>query len=139
MGIAYADITLASLLDVLKSQNGELAPENIRKVAVRALVDSGAEFLVINEVIQSQLGLIPRSSIPVELADGGVQKVPFVEGISVLFENRRTTCDAVVMPGNTDVLLGAIPIEGMDVVIDLNQQKLIVNPEHPYLKQIKIK
>ena len=45
----------------------------------------------------------------------------------------------MVLPGDAEVLLGAIPLEDMDVVIDPKQQKLIVNPAHPYIAQKHLK
>jgi hypothetical protein len=40
---------------------------------------------------------------------------------------------AIVLPGDAEILLGAIPMEDMDVLIDPRQQKLVVNPKHPYV------
>jgi hypothetical protein len=45
----------------------------------------------------------------------------------------------MVLPGDAEILLGAIPTEDMDVLIDPKQQKLIVNPEHPYIAQKHLK
>jgi len=41
--------------------------------------------------------------------------------------------DALVVPGNAEVLLGAIPLEGMDVLIDPNKQELVLPPTRPYI------
>ena len=51
----------------------------------------------------------------------------------------RDRCNALVLPGNNEVLLGAIPMEDMDVIIDPKKQTLEVNPEHPYFAQMKLK
>jgi hypothetical protein len=45
----------------------------------------------------------------------------------------------MVLPGNCEVLLGAIPMEDMDVIIHPQRQELLVNPEHPYMAQMKLK
>jgi len=50
---------------------------------------------------------------------------------SVYFENRNTLCRAIVLPGNTEPLLGVIPLEDMDVVLNPRHQTIMVNPEHP--------
>jgi hypothetical protein len=73
----------------------------------------------------------------------------FTEGVCVLknefsfvelrFKNRRSYCSAMVLPGNSEVLLGVIPLEDMDVLIDPLRQELIVNPDHPYFAQMKLK
>ena len=49
------------------------------------------------------------------------------------FENRRTTVDAVVLADRGEVLLGSVPMEDLDVIIDPKRQKLIVNPDYPYI------
>jgi hypothetical protein len=45
----------------------------------------------------------------------------------------------MVLPGDSEPLLGAIPLEDMDVIIHPLRQELIVNPEHPYFAQMKMK
>jgi hypothetical protein len=45
----------------------------------------------------------------------------------------------MVLPGNSEVLLGAIPLEDMDVLIHPQGQELIVNPEHLYFAEMKVK
>ncbi|HEX6622407.1 MAG TPA: hypothetical protein VF064_01750, partial [Pyrinomonadaceae bacterium] len=46
---------------------------------------------------------------------------------------RAATVRAIVLPGNAEPLLGVIPMEDMDVVVDPKQQRLVVNPENPYI------
>ncbi len=52
--------------------------------------------------------------------------------VEVRFKNRATTCRAMILPGDSEPLLGAIPLEDMDVLIHPQRQELIVNPAHPY-------
>ena len=51
--------------------------------------------------------------------------------IEIRFKNRRSVADALVLPGATEVLLGSVPMEDLDVVIDPKRQTLGVNPENP--------
>ncbi len=74
-----------------------------------------------------------------ELANCQREEYDVVGPVDVLFKNRSTTCRAFVLPGDTEPLLGAIPMEDMDVLIHPSRQELIVNPEHPYLAQMKLK
>jgi len=74
-----------------------------------------------------------------ELADGSQISLDIVAPIIVKFANRATTCRAMVLPGNSEVLLGAIPMEDMDVVINPKEQKLTVNPAHPYIAHKPLK
>ncbi len=76
---------------------------------------------------------------PATLANGTIIDLEIVGPIEVSFLNRSTTVDAMVLPGDTEVLLGAIRMEGMDVLIDPLRQQLIVNPEHPIRPQFSLK
>jgi hypothetical protein len=61
------------------------------------------------------------------------------DNVQVRFKNRATTCRAMILPGDSEPLLGAIPLEDMDVLIHPQRQELIVNPDHPYFAQMKLK
>ena len=52
-----------------------------------------------------------------EMADGTITTVNVVGPLIVNFKNRTTSCNAMVLPGESEVLLGAIPMEDMDVVL----------------------
>ena len=68
-----------------------------------------------------------------------LQNTMWLGPIEVKFKNRRCNVDAMVLPGDNEILLGAIPMEDMDVLIHPLKQELIVNPEHPYFAQMKLK
>jgi clan AA aspartic protease len=133
MGLVYADIELISGDDDTLHRRGYISQSAIKKVAITALVDSGAYMLAINETIRLQLDLQPVDNQTAELADGSLIQLDIVSPVIVKFANRATTCRAMVLPGNSEVLLGAIPLEDMDVVINLKEQRLMVNPAHPYI------
>jgi len=139
MGLTYAEIELANAGEIYLAQKGYIIPESIKKVTVKALVDSGAYMLAINESIKFQLDLPKLEEQIAELADGSKLKLEIVGPVEVRFENRSTTCRAMVLPGDSEVLLGAIPLEDMDVLIDPRQQRLIVNPASPYLAKKSLK
>ncbi len=133
MGLVYAEIDLTSIDDIVLSRRGFLDKDKIKQVRVNALVDSGAYMLSINETVRAQLDLPFIEKQFGTLADETLIEVDVVGPVEVRFENRRTTVDAIVLPGDAEVLLGAIPMEDMDVLIDPRQQKLVVNPKHPYV------
>jgi len=139
MGFTYADIKLQNSTEVGMSQSGLLPSEKIRTMEVKALVDSGAMSLVINETIADQLDLKVKDQVAVSLADGSLSKCDLVGPVDVRFKNRITSCLALVLPGADEVLLGVIPMEGMDVMIDPNTQQLILPPERPYRAGMKVK
>src|SRR5436190_11824472 len=123
--MVYADISVTNGEDLALSRRGHLSAEAVRRMTVSALVDSGAYMLGINEEIQAQLGISTIRRAPARLADGSVVELDVVGPLEVRFENRVANVDAIVLPGDARVLLGAIPMEYMDVLIDPRQQRLI--------------
>jgi clan AA aspartic protease len=95
------------------------------------MVDSGALMLAINSAIKEQLGLETIEERVAALADGTSLTLEVVGPIEVKFKNRRCSVDALVPPGNSEPLLGAISIQDMNVLIHPQKEELIVNPQHP--------
>ena len=137
MGLIYAELTLRNSVDAGLLKRGMLKEEEVRHTTVESLVDSGAMNLVIPSHIAIQLGLDHVDFIEVELANSKTEKVEKVGPVEIRFANRITNVDAVVL--GDEVLLGAIPMQDMDVVIDPRRERLIVNPENPYLPKNKVK
>ena len=133
MGHTYTDIELISVDDLVLHRHGFLTEDRIKRMRVTALVDSGAYLLVINDNIRQQLDLPFIEEQTMRLADDSERRVEIVGPVEVRFENRSTTVRAAVFPGDAEPLLGVIPMEDMDVLIDSKQQRLIVNPETPYI------
>ena len=133
MGLVFAEIELFNAGELYDFRKGQITEENVKRVKVKSLVDSGSYMLAINDEIRNQLDLPLLEKQFSVLADETQIEVEVVGPVEVRFENRRTTCDAVVLPHGRDVLLGAIPMEDMDVFVDPREQKLIVNPKHPYV------
>ena len=139
MGLVYAEIELISGDDLVLHRRGFLPEEDIKSMKINALVDTGAYMLVINEHIKEQLDLAFIEEQVFRLADESELRAEIVGPVEVKFENRSTTVRAAVLPGNAEVLLGSIPMEDLDVVVDPKQQRLIVNPESPYIARKHLK
>lgn len=110
----------------------ELAPVN-----VVALADSGAVHLCIPEHVQIQLRLEAIDNKEVTLADGSKKLVPYVGPIEIRFKNRVGFAGALVM--GDQVLLGAIPMEDMDLIIIPKTRTLDVNPDSPNIASSIVK
>ena len=139
MGLIYADLELVSADDIALERKGYIKKEDIKRDNVTALVDSGAYMLCINEHIKSQLDLPVVDTIEAELADGTIQNMEVVGPLIINFKNRTTSCNAAVLPGQSEVLLGSIPMEDMDVVLVPKLQTIDVNPKSKYMAKKKIK
>jgi clan AA aspartic protease len=139
MGLVYADIELINGEDITLARRHIIGEEEIKRMNISMLVDSGAYNLCINETIQEQLQFPVVDKRSAETADGRIVECLMVGNVEVRFKNRATTCRAMVLPGSCEPLLGAIPIEDMGVIIHPQRQELLVNPDHPYMAQMKLK
>lgn len=129
MGYIYADIELTNEDDLAFNRRGALPEEEIKRVTCRALVDSGAWDLVINEDVQKRLNLPVLGQVDVKMADETWLKVDIVGPVKVRFEDHFTIVKAVVLPGTSEVLLGAFPLQGLDAFIDAKRERLLVHPD----------
>ena len=113
--------------------------EDVKRIHTSILVDTGSYMLCINEAIQEQLQLPVVDSKKAQTADNRIIDCPVVDQIQLRFKNRQWSGRAMVLPGEAEPLLGAIPLEEMDVLIHPLRNELIVNPDHPYFAQLKLK
>lgn len=139
MGLVYAEITLINGEDLILAKRHIIGKEEVKQMNVSMLVDSGAYMLAINESIQEQLKLPVIEKRKAQMANGSIEEYDVVGPVEVRFKNRQSTCRAMVLPGDNEPLLGAIPMEDMDVLIHPLRQELMVNPDHPYFAQMKMK
>ncbi|MBC7555212.1 MAG: clan AA aspartic protease [Taibaiella sp.] len=139
MGLIYADIELTNSDDLALARRHVIGEEEVRRMPLNILVDTGALLLAINESIQEQMQFTVLERKKAQLADGRILECDVVGPIEVRFKNRRSITSAMVLPGDCEPLLGAIPLEDMDVLIHPQRQELIVNPDHPYYAQLKMK
>jgi hypothetical protein len=133
MGLVYAEIEITSYEDIILVRNGYLKEDKIRKITVNMMVDSGSVMMAINETIRTQMGFRLIGKKIFTLANGQETEMDIVGGIEVNFKNRSCETQAVVLPGDTEPLFGAIPMEAMDLVIIPSTNSLDVNPKHPYV------
>ena len=109
----------------------------LKIITVKAMVDTGALTLRIPEHIALQLKLEINNQREVTTADGRKQMVPYVGPIEMLFENRNCFVGALVL--GDEVLLGAVPMEDMDLIVSTGHRKLIVNPDSPNFPHALVK
>ena len=118
MGLVYQHIRLSNA-----------ARPELEEIDANALVDSGAVDLCVPQLVARQLRLGKLEDRMITLADGRQEIVDYVGPVVVEVFGRKAFTGALVT-GN-HVLLGAIPMESMDVLVDPRRQQLIPNPAHP--------
>jgi len=139
MGLVHAEIEIINGGDMEMVRRNLMDKDEIRRMSVIMLVDSGAYNLCINEVIQEQMEFPIVEKRKAQMANGSIEEFDVVDNVQVRFKNRATTCRAMVLPGDSEPLFGAIPMEDMDLIIHPLKQELLVNPEHPYFAQMSLK
>jgi len=124
MGETRVDITLKNTSDEFRFKAGLISEKDIRTVQVKALVDTGAVSIVINEDICQKLGLQIEEMRFATLAGGGKVNCKITEGVRICWKERNAICQAVVLPEG-ETLLGVIPLEFMDLIIDPVAEQLV--------------
>jgi clan AA aspartic protease len=125
MGFVHAEITLKNAIDVGTCERGFINEQKIRQTTVTVTVDTGAATLVINEKLCQQLGLGIRKEREVRLANNATETVKIAEPVQIHWKNRSMVCEPWVIPGGGNILLGAIPLEDMDLIVDPKHQELV--------------
>jgi|ERR1035438_2035774 clan AA aspartic protease len=139
MGEIFAEIELINVGDMEMERRHLMDKADVKHIRVNMLVDSGAYMLTINESIQEVLQLPFKEKRKVRMGDESIVELDVVGPVEVRFANRSATCNAFVIKGDGEPLLGLIPMEEMDVVILVQRQQLVVNPEHPDVAVLKMK
>jgi clan AA aspartic protease len=124
MGIFKTEITLVNARDIGNARDGLISEANIRAVTLDAMPDTGAWTLVINEDVRQMLGLAVVKTVGSSIADGSTVQYGLTEPVEVRWKDRSASTEAVVVPGGKEILLGAIPLEGMDLYVDPVNQRL---------------
>lgn len=126
MGHVYADIEL-----------GNPRRPDLAAMRVRALADTGALLLCIPEHVARQLNLEQESTRQVTVADGRQIRAAYVGPLKVTFGRRFCYVGALVF--GDEVLLGAVPMEDMDLVVNPGRRQVTVDPASPDLPHARVK
>ena len=126
MGLVYSNIILSN----------PVKPE-LQSMQTKCLVDSGSTYLVLPQHIATQLQLVTLETREATTADGASHTVPYAGPVKISFENRSCFVGAIIM--GDEVLLGAVPMEDMDLIILPKMLKLSVNPESPNIPRGLVK
>ena len=124
-------IKLTNSTDLENVDRGLFGAASVRSVSVEALVDTGATMLVLPADVVQKLGLVAQGTRAVRYANGKTGSVPWVGPIRLEILGREMNCDALVEPAGTTPLIGQIPLEALDLIVDPKSRSLQVNPASP--------
>ena len=129
MGEVRIKIKVINATDEGLFRRGEISEDRVRSEEVDAVIDTGAATSVLTREIAEHLGLhIIRQERAIYANQYG-ENVDIAETIIFEYGERRCAEEPFIM-GN-EVLIGQIPLERMDLVVDCNRQQVVPNPAHP--------
>jgi predicted aspartyl protease len=124
------EATIENLSDLYTAKRGASPAEAVRRITVSdALVDPGATLLSLPTTMIRQLGLEPFTKKRVT-SSTGIVDVDLYEAVRLTIQGRSCSVDVLEVPDGVPVLVGQIPLEHLDFVVDPKNQKLIGNPRH---------
>jgi predicted aspartyl protease len=130
MGRVLTEATIENLKDLWAVEQGLRQPDEVRRVTVSdALVDTGATLLSLPTRLIRQLGLAERSRKRVT-SSAGVTEAGMYDAVRLTIQGRECTMDVMEVPDDLPVLIGQLPLEHLDLVVDLRSRSLIGNPAH---------
>jgi len=125
MGHVNTQLILKNLDDVKRVKKGELPENKTRQVTVTAMVDTGATTLVINKKLFQELGLDVLGEQEITFANDTKEICKLTEPVGIYWNDRFVAMYAFVVEDATEILLGVLPLEGMDLMVDTVNQKLV--------------
>jgi len=124
-------IRLTNSYDEEYVSRGDAAPDSVRSLEIEALVDTGATMLMLPADVVAALGLREVARRKVRYANGDIAEVPVVAGVKLTILGRDMVANALVERAGTTALIGQIPLEELDLLVDPKSRKLHVNPASP--------
>ena len=126
MGRVTEKIKLTNVLDPTKS------------VEVEALVDTGAMMLVLPQDIVDELGLKKIKDVRVRYANNETEDRPMYRVVTVEINGREGDFDVIAEPRGSQPLLGQIPLEQLDLIVDPVARKVLPNPRSPDVPMVDL-
>ena len=134
MGLTYANIELQNAQDEGQFRRGQIGEDEIRQITIHAMVDTGLIMFCINKSVRQVLDVPIRSKRRSQLANGQILELEVVGPVIVRFLDRECSTNALILPDDQEYLLGAIPMEEMDLYVHPGRNELLpLHPEGPIM------
>ena len=137
MGRFSVEVQLSNNLDMALASVGQIAPKDVQRVKLRAVVDSGATRLVLPRNVVQNLGLKETGKIGVTYADGRRATRPLVDNVHLEMLGRSSVFKARIEPGRDWALIGAIVLEDLDFLVDATRQRLVPRDPKMILSEVE--
>ena len=130
MGRVTVAAMMENLEDTMLVERGDLTADHVRRLEVTdALVDTGATNLSLPASLIRKLGLkLHRKRQSMTAA--GPRELAVYNPVRLTIQDRDCVAEVTELPDGCPVLIGQLPLEAMDWVVDTKGQRLIGNPAH---------
>ena len=130
MGRVITEITVENFNDLFDAKRGMIPAEKVRKLTIpNAIVDTGAAFLSLPTRMIQELGLSKAYTKRVTTSRGPADADVY-SAVWLTIQGRSCTLDVMEVPDTVPPLVGQLPLEHLDFVVDPVRQRIIGNPEH---------
>lgn len=131
MGKVLVTAQVENLMDLYEVSQGRLKAEEVRRLEVpNALVDTGATYLCLPQRFVQQLGLQRYRTRHARTSGGDLKDFDMYGVVRLTIQGRECSTEVAALPDECPALIGQIPLEMLDWVVDPIGQRLIGNPEH---------
>lgn len=125
MGRTMVTFDVASNDDLVLESNGYKKPEDVRRLSINGIVDTGATKLVVSRKVAEALGLTMKGQATVKYADSRKAVRDIMGDIEVTIMGRKGRFTAVIEEDRPDALIGAIVLEELDLLVDSAKHCLV--------------
>jgi clan AA aspartic protease len=133
-----ATVKLVNIRDQLRAEQGDIAQDEVRELEIEALVDTGANMLVLPQEVVDRLGLEEIDRRRVRYADGSRAIKRVVGTVHLEVAGRHSRFNAIAEEQGTTPLIGQIVLEELDLIVDPRSKELRPDPESPDMPTIDV-
>jgi clan AA aspartic protease len=131
------DVELANDEDLVRVKDGVLKPEEVRRVRIRGMVDTGATRLIIPQSVATDLGLNIAATTLVQYADRRRAERAVADRVRLFYGGRSGAFSAIVEPARDTALIGAIVLEELDYLVDPRNQRLVPRDPNGTISEVE--
>ena len=123
MGQVHVHVVLTNHREAVMARLGQLDASQVHRYETEALIDTGAVRSTIPAAVAERLGLFRLRKTDAKYADGRVEEVDMTEAVTVEILGRETEMAPMIL--GEQILLGVIVLEGLDLMVDCNRNRLV--------------
>ena len=133
------DVDLENPFDRGLFERGLEKESDIRRARVEGVVDTGAVMSMLPSDLVERLGLATRRTVRVRDADERSEERPVAGPLTIRIGDRFMNMDCIVGPPSSDLLIGQIVLEELDLIADCANRALAPRPESPDYPLLNLK